>query len=95
MNVSPREMVQVPVDEIVLERLRTLGFGGQLLQRLRQRAGRFIIPGIRAVGQALHQVVITTDQRFEQDHCYLRGKLSNRVPNCAAPRASSTLAARA
>ena len=32
MNVSPREMVQVPVDEIVLERLRTLGLPPAMLE---------------------------------------------------------------
>ncbi len=32
MNVSPREMVQVPVDEIVLERLRALGLPPAMLE---------------------------------------------------------------
>ncbi|KMO21126.1 putative bifunctional diguanylate cyclase/phosphodiesterase [Methylobacterium platani] len=32
MNVSPREMAQVPVDEIVLERLRALGLPAALLE---------------------------------------------------------------
>ncbi|MET7248256.1 EAL domain-containing protein [Methylobacterium sp. EM32] len=32
MNVSPREMAQIPVDEIVLDRLRALGLGPALLE---------------------------------------------------------------
>ncbi|KTS35390.1 deoxyuridine 5'-triphosphate nucleotidohydrolase [Methylobacterium indicum] len=32
MNVSPREMVQIPVDEIVLERLRALGLPPSMLE---------------------------------------------------------------
>ncbi|MGE7413438.1 putative bifunctional diguanylate cyclase/phosphodiesterase [Methylobacterium tarhaniae] len=32
MNVSPREMAQIPVDEIVLDRLRTLGLSPSLLE---------------------------------------------------------------
>ena len=32
MNVSPGEMAQVPVDEIILERLRTLGLSAGLLE---------------------------------------------------------------